>query len=732
MKVFIAAVTFLGLTLLFLFAVNGKRRGLRAPDILVDSVVEDNSGTVLEDKRGARRSLTVTKDTVDPKLGTYLTQMSQDFMLTSRDASTPQEDEYIAVDITFKRILDNERAKEVLRPAVEVERIECFQYMCSTRIPVSALQNIANIDVVRSVKIVDPTTDGGSFTTEGDFSMYADIARSVHKVTGSGLLIGVMSDSFNCLGGASKDIASGDLPSASNILILLDLPPSECSVGKDEGRAMMQLIYDVAPGARQAFRTGFLGQPSFRNGIIELATAGCDIIVDDIGNRYAPMFQDGIVAQAVNQVVAQGIPYFSSAGNNGRTSWDATNGFIPATVGSRVLHRFGTTSSGAPITRMRITMAGDGRLRKMTFQWDESFISHSPVGCKNDLDIFVYFNGVLVAQSLNDNIVDGDPVEEIQVTPSGGSPVTVEFEIERFAGSSPKYMKLVVYGQVTSFQYPTTNLGTSYGHANAASAAGVGAAYYVQTPRYGVAPPRIESTSSAGGVPIFFTKEGTRLSKAEIRKQPRFTGPDGGATTFFYEKDSKGVYRFFGTSAAAPHVAAVAALMLQLKGGRKSLTPAQIYAALEGTAVDMDDPFTVGFDCGFDYGTGTGLVDAAAALQTTKCPISFKLYNGDTNAVVATLTNGVTVSNPPPCGKANIEAVVPCVDSDLRVTLELVQGCTTVVRSYTDAGVPYFLFSNSGTDVYNGKIKAGSYRIRAQVNGFWSPYTSFKLGGTCA
>ena len=65
--------------------------------------------------------------------------------------------------------------------------------------------------------------------------------------------------------------------------------------------------------------------------------------------------------------------------------------------------------------------------------------------------------------------------------------------------------------------------------------------------------------------------------------------------------------------------------MLQLKGGRKSLSPSEIYSTLEATAIDMDNLYTSGFDCGYDVSTGYGLVNASAALQTTKCPISFKL-----------------------------------------------------------------------------------------------------------
>jgi Subtilase family len=179
---------------------------------------------------------------------------------------------------------------------------------------------------------------------------------------------------------------------------------------------------------------------------------------------------------------------------------------------------------------------------------------------------------------------------------STNASVAAELSIESYSGPLPTYMKLVVFEQVTSFEFDT-KLSTSYGHPNAAQGAVVGAARYSSTPAFGISPPILESFSSAGGTPILFTKTGARLSSPEIRNQPQFTGPNGGATTFF-GVFSGGFYRFFWTSAAAPHVAAVVALMSQYKGGNRSLTPTQIYATLANTAIDMDDPSTVGFDVG--------------------------------------------------------------------------------------------------------------------------------------
>jgi Subtilase family len=572
------------------------------------------------------------KSSVDPKLGTVLTQVYETYINSVGEdsgPSAPAQTEYISVDIAFTDSVDNESAKEALSSAaVEVDVINCFARVCSVRIPVSTLKDISNVDSVVKLKAVQASTEVGSFTSEGDAAMFTNIARSKYSVNGSGLLIGVMSDSYNCLNGASNDILSGDLPSGDNsIVVVIDLSSTECDDfgAVDEGRAMMQLIYDVAPGARLAFRTAYRGEADFAAGILELAAAGCDVIVDDIFYFSEPMFQDGVVAQAVDQVVAQGITYFSSAGNRGRNSWIAPAGFVPVYIGNNTFHQFGTDSNGSPITSMRIVMQGNSRLRTHVFQWDELFASVSGApGSRSDIDLFLRFGSNIILS--NDKNTGSDPLEGFQFKPSdfsSNTTVTAELSIQLVSGPPPAYMKILVFGEVTSFEFPMASASTNFGHQNAALGASVGAAFYGNTPAFGVSPPVIERFSSAGGTPVLFSKNGTRLSSPDIRNRPRFVGPDGGANTFFGD-GATGVFRFFGTSAAAPHAAAVAALMLQFKGGKRSLTPDKVYDTLASTAIDMDDPFTVGFDVGFDFGTGAGFLNATAALAALVVPTRTK------------------------------------------------------------------------------------------------------------
>ena len=114
---------------------------------------------------------------------------------------------------------------------------------------------------------------------------------------------------------------------------------------------MLEIIHDLAPGAKLFFATAFNGAQSFADNIRALRAAGCDIIVDDVIYVNESPFQDGIIAAAVNDVTADGALYFSSAGNEGNFNdgtasvWEGdfrvANGTIPTLPAAGDLHNFG-------------------------------------------------------------------------------------------------------------------------------------------------------------------------------------------------------------------------------------------------------------------------------------------------------------------------------------------------------------------------------------------------------
>src|ERR1700761_2266614 len=96
------------------------------------------------------------------------------------------------------------------------------------------------------------------------------------------------------------------------------------SGGTDEGRAMMQIVHEIAPGASLAFYTAAVSEPDFANGILALAAACCKVIRDDVSYFDEPMFQNGIVARAIQTVEAEGVTYVAAAANNASNAYQAT------------------------------------------------------------------------------------------------------------------------------------------------------------------------------------------------------------------------------------------------------------------------------------------------------------------------------------------------------------------------------------------------------------------------
>jgi hypothetical protein len=489
--------------------------------------------------------------------------------------------------------------------------------------------------------------EGGSVLSEGLAQLRVDDARGAFNLRGRGITIGVLSDSYDTAGEAANggpiathaagDIASNDLPGPAGSCADQQLPVGVLAEGDaegaDEGRAMLQIIHDLAPHAQLAFATAFKSEGSFAQNIERLARpvsvggAGADVIVDDVAWFEEPFFQDGPGAAAINKVTAEGVTYLTATGNNnliasGRdiASWEASgfrdSGSCPAAVfllsGFNGKHCLDFDPSGEADDTFGITVKA-GETLTVDLQWAEPWY-----GVNTDLDAFLLSGaGTVLAESAEGNSgAEGTqrPVEIVQWTNSAGSERTVQLAINRFAGADPR-LKLILMqngGGVSATEYQESSSGdvvgpSISGHAGAPSAISVAAVPFNSS---GMP----ERYSSRGPVvhlfaPVQGTTPAAEFASAETIAKPDIAATDCGATTFFASL-SVGTWRFCGTSAAAPHAAAVAALLRQAKPSQ----PAASYReAMTETAVPVGafGPTAV----------GAGLVDAFAALGSLPGPL---------------------------------------------------------------------------------------------------------------
>src|SRR5262249_18984506 len=153
---------------------------------------------------------------------------------------------------------------------------------------------------------------------------------------------------------------------------------------------------------------------SFAEGIRKLAAVGCQVVVDDLGYFDQPFFQDGIVAQAVNEVTAAGVVYASAAGNDGDLSYEAD--FTDADASSSTdLHDF--DSGGGVDTKQRITTPA-GYTNRIILQWDDPFYTTS--GVTHNFDVKIYnSSGSLVASAVTNNVSTQQPYEIVSWNSTG-------------------------------------------------------------------------------------------------------------------------------------------------------------------------------------------------------------------------------------------------------------------------------------------------------------------------
>jgi hypothetical protein len=565
----------------------------------------------------------------------------------------------------------------------------------------------------------------GSVTSQGVQQERAD--RLPPGVDGSGVTVGILSDSFDTATStvtgepltihAADDVASGDLPGPGNplnsrpVVVLEDFDDPTAT---DEGRGILQIVHDVAPQARLCFATAAVSATGFAQNIRRLADpaqgCGADIIDDDIGYFDEPMFQDGEIAQAVDDVAAQGVHYFSSAGNNGdQQGYDAA--FSPVAPDSAAVAASGLDLShvdpslyaggfhdfdagpGVDIAQTT-SVFGDGVI---SFQWDDPFDAAGPqlgatllsasgeltdaapeasfplAGTAGQQVLFkadavpsgsvdlvltvlrpdgevlvsqdastspeqfaarlpatgtytvkvtgfagatgpftvsareivggttvstdynlLFFDdqGNFVGSASDNNPLSGRPIEVAAMSGTGDE---VRLVIARgndpaaAGGHTAERLRYVMGGGWLVQEHRQLLAPTIQGHPAARGATAVGAygPFTPETPE--------DFTSAGGDLPFFFDPDGRRLPRPDVRRKPEVSGTDGGNTTFFAAdtvRDADAFPNFFGTSASAPHVAAIAALVLDGRGGGRSLSPDALRDLLEDSTFPHDlDPY---------------------------------------------------------------------------------------------------------------------------------------------
>jgi hypothetical protein len=516
--------------------------------------------------------------------------------------------------------------------------------LVSGRLPISSIRQAAQLESLRGMMLSYARTHAGSVGSEADTAHAAYRVRSNTGLDGEGQKVCGISDSYDqsetASTSAADDVQSGDLPGSGNpegntepVDVLVDEYDSG-PTPTDEGRAMLQLIHDIAPGAELGFHTAFFGLARFVEAIRALSDpnrGNCDIIVDDIGYNIEPFYQDGPVSNVVDSVVAEGIPYFSSAGNDGENSYQApfrSSGEPGIIQSNAVPHDFDPSS--ATDIRQEIVVGSGGTFQIFSFQWtDPSAVVAGSRGADTDINIaLVDGEGTILSQSSQNSTELGIPVEGVlNYSNDSPTPDTVHLVVEKVEGPDPDEIKYVYSGANFQIEEYDTKGPTIYGHPMAEGAMAVGAAPFFNTPAYN---PEIggratlEFFSSKGGIPILFDQEGNEIAPV-VRQKPEITAADWIDNTFFGTDldiaDGDPHPNFVGTSAAAPNVAAVAALILQSRSG---FTPQEVYDQLQQTANDIRtrQKLTPEGGCcttestgvGVDFWSGHGFMDAEGAV----------------------------------------------------------------------------------------------------------------------
>jgi len=579
------------------------------------NIVLDTSGMLKDqyaissvEKKLSSRLLRLTDEKYLPSGMTkeqYISQLKKDKVFKeNKESGISGESVHVYINLSEGASFD------ILAPYVTDIIKDESQMLAAAWVDTGSLKDLAELDGVRGIELVTPPViNSGSVNSEGDSYLKAAQARGAFGLDGSGVKVGIISDGVDHWT-AARD--SGDLPSDVHVL-----RNSLDGSFNDEGTAMLEIVHDLAPGAELYFHDCGDDIIEFCGAIDALVAAGCGVICDDVSWITQPFFEDGDVAKHVADVLAANdVIYCTSAGNQ---AWDHYQGkYVNGGYGVADLGH-GNKKNG----KYMWVNIPYGQSVRIILQWNDRF-GYSG----NDYDLYLYDEyGDIADYSIDFQTGDDNPIEGIWYT--NYSYYFEDFMIgvvgeNNSARTSNKTLEIYVYDCNT---YPNNIVASDsiYGHAAVPGVITCGAIDtnpndYSKYYKYG----SLEFYSSRGPVTMIGT----------TRKKPDVCGSDGVSITGAGGFGEEG--RFYGTSAASPHIAAIAAL---LKQRFPSKTPSQIKQIIQSNATDCGSR-------GYDYSYGSG---RANALYSAK---SYSYIEFDSNGGSAVSTQiaatGSKIKKAPP------------------------------------------------------------------------------------
>ncbi len=469
------------------------------------------------------------------------------------------------------------------------------------RVTAADLKELSANDGIIAVRI-PPTATYDVITTAGDAVHKADQVRSRFLslgVNGSGVKVGVLSNGVAHLSTAQ---AAGELP-------FVDTNPSlPGNPFDDEGTAMLEIIHDMAPGA-ELFFSQVYDATSYSNALTWMQGKGVKVVVDDLAALYSePFFKDGPMAVAATNAIATGIQVVSSAGNNAQRHYQGASSI------AALAHNF---NPGGYDEYLTFTVPGRDPLAaslpfRVSLQWSDDW-----TGSSNNYNLYLH-NSVFTQVASSTIVQNGtnQPLETIPWQNTSTSPATFHVRITGPVGVSRDLEVLISTGAINDTYAAAYSGDAVLGHKAADGVIATGAVA-------AGTPTTVQSYSARGPSTVY----NNFATQTKVQRQSLdVVGTDAVSTYSGSQNWAPFVNSpiFTGTSAAAPHVAAVVALMMDAAGTNSTLNLATTLAA---SAVDISTG-------GYDQNSGSGRADSLEAV--------FRAYTPTTPLLATASDDGIS------------------------------------------------------------------------------------------